>query len=288
MPVWSYPVALATISLLVMTLEWRWPARPDQSKLRKGLLSDVLYLVFNGQFLGLALASLAGWLVLPLLDSLMTALGWSAWREVRFAETWSLWLQIPFVLVGLDFLQWCVHRLLHGVSWLWPTHQVHHSVADGEMDWIVSFRFQWTEVVVYRTVQYLPLVLFGFSNVALFVHAVFGTLIGHLNHANLAWDYGPLRYVLNNPKMHLWHHDYDARRVVNFGIIFSSWDWMFGTADVPDHPPRKLGFPGSEALPRGFWAQALHPVTRASLPGWLASALGILAIGGFMALALRY
>jgi thiosulfate/3-mercaptopyruvate sulfurtransferase len=93
-------------------------------------------------------------------------------------------------------------------------------------------------------------------------HAVFGTLIGHLNHANLDWDYGPLKYVFNNPKMHIWHHDYDGdtRTTVNFGIIFSTWDYLFGTAKVPDHPPAKLGFAGVETFPRDFFSQQAWPL----------------------------
>ena len=62
----------------------------------------------------------------------------------------------------------------------------------------------------------------GFAPQALFFHAIIGTLIGHLNHANLTWDYGIFRYVLNSPRMHLYHHAYDAPRTgQNFGIIFS-------------------------------------------------------------------
>jgi len=51
----------------------------------------------------------------------------------------------------------------------------HHSVEDGEMDWIVSFRFSWLEVVVYKSVLYLPMVFLGFRWEALMFHAIFGT-----------------------------------------------------------------------------------------------------------------
>src|SRR5205085_574315 len=135
-------------------------------------------------------------------------------------------------------------------------------VVDGEMDWIVSFRFHWMEVVVYKALQFVPLAFFGFGATAVMTHAIVGTLIGHLNHANLDWGYGPWRYLLNNPRMHLWHHDYDAPagRAKNFGIIFSVWDFVFRTAHVPDHPPRKLGFPGVEEFPTNFFTQEIWPI----------------------------
>jgi sterol desaturase/sphingolipid hydroxylase (fatty acid hydroxylase superfamily) len=260
MPAWSYPAALAVISAVVAGLEALFPWRA-QKRLRPNLASDVVYLVFNGHFLGLALAAASAPTVGRLVDAVSVRLGLDGWQSLQLAASWPLGLQIVVVLFGLDFIQWCVHVALHRVPGLWTFHQAHHSVVDGEMDWIVAFRFQWTEVVVYRAAQYLPLALMGFASEALFFHAVFGTLIGHLNHANLAWDYGPLRYLLNNPKMHLWHHDYDAEagKVVNFGIIFSVWDYLFGTARVPDHPPRRIGFPGVESFPRGVFAQALFP-----------------------------
>lgn len=285
MPAWSYPAALAGISLVVLALETARPWRRAQRRLRSNLGSDLLYLVFNGHFLGLALAALAAPALGPLLESATAALGLSDGLNLRFAAAWPLWVQIVVVLFGLDFIQWCVHVALHRVPLLWTFHQAHHSVVDGEMDFLVAFRFQWTEVVVYRAAQYVPLALMGFATEALFFHAVFGTLIGHLNHANLAWDYGPLRYLLNNPKMHLWHHDYDAgaRDVVNFGIIFSCWDYLFGTAKVPDRPPARIGFAGVESFPRGIFAQAVFPFG-ARRPAW-ATAAGVAVIGGMVLLA---
>jgi 3-mercaptopyruvate sulfurtransferase SseA/sterol desaturase/sphingolipid hydroxylase (fatty acid hydroxylase superfamily) len=284
-----YPLSLAVISALVFVAERLWPWRPEQKPWRRALPSDLLHLVFNGHFLGLILFGIATHHVLPDLD------GWlrSAERYDAIyrgaATSWPLWVQIPVALLVVDLLQWGVHNLLHRVPWLWETHKVHHSVVDGEMDWIVSFRFQWTEVVVYRALLYLPLAFFGFGPTAVLTHALFGTLIGHLNHANLDISWGPLKYVLNSPRMHLWHHDYDGdeKTTVNFGIIFSLWDWLFGTAKLPAHSPAKLGFRGVEGMPTGFFAQATWPLPRwlgaRPLATSLATGAGIaLAAGGLL------
>ncbi|MCB9546944.1 MAG: sterol desaturase family protein [Myxococcales bacterium] len=259
-----YLYALAVISLLVAALEWWRPWRPAQPQLRRWIWSDALHLVFNAHFLGAILYGLAFYHLLPHVDAWLADRGWVGALYHDAASAWPLWIQIPVALVALDFVQWCVHNLLHRVPFLWPLHEVHHSVKDGEMDWIVAFRFQWSEVVLYKTVQFLPLAWFGFAPEALLFHAVFGTLIGHLNHANLAWGYGPLRYVFNSPRMHIWHHDYDGPpHGRNFGIIFSTWDWIFGTAYMPDHPPRKLGYPGVEAVPQDFFGQVVWPLQKA-------------------------
>ncbi|MFT5587639.1 MAG: 3-mercaptopyruvate sulfurtransferase SseA/sterol desaturase [Cognaticolwellia sp.] len=256
----NYLLWLLGISLLVAVLERLFQDRA-QKVFRKWSWSDALHLVFNGHFLGLMLYGIAYNRVLPVLDGALAARGWTGILYRQATGEWPLILQIIIALFVVDFLQWCVHNLLHRSNFLWKIHQVHHSVKDQEMDWIVSFRFSWLEPVIYKAATYLPLAWFGFAPEALFFHAVFGTFIGHLNHANLSWDYGPLSYLFNSPRMHIHHHDYAApARGQNFGIIFSCWDWIFGTAYLPDQPPEHIGFPGVEKVPQDFFGQLVWPL----------------------------
>ncbi len=282
-----YPLSLAGISLLLVVLERVFPWRRDQRQLRPRLWSDVLHLVFNGHFLGVILYGIAVHRVLPHVDRALQAGGLYEGVYRNAAASWPVWVQIVVALLVIDFLQWCVHNLLHRVPVLWEFHKTHHSVQDGEMDWIVSFRFQWTEVVVYKSVLYLPLAFFGFGYEAVMFHAIFGTLVGHFNHANLNLDWGPLKYVLNSPRMHIWHHDYDgdSKTTVNFGIIFSIWDWVFGTAKMPDEPPRHIGFDGVETFPDTFFAQMAWPVRLPQDRVWLPTLVGagLLAGGWYLA-----
>jgi sterol desaturase/sphingolipid hydroxylase (fatty acid hydroxylase superfamily) len=264
MAAYMYPISLAVLSGFVMLLEHLFPWRPTQKQLRPKLWSDFIHLVFNGHFLGLLLAGLASTWILPPVDKWLAAKGLTDAVYRNAAADWPLWAQIIVALVVVDFLQWCVHNMLHRVPLFWEFHKAHHSVKDGEMDWIVSFRFSWLEVIVYKSVLYLPLVFFGFRWEALMFHAIFGTLIGHLNHANLDLGHGWWRYILNSPRMHIWHHDYegDARTTVNFGIIFSCWDWIFGTAKMPPNPPAHIGFSGVETFPDNFFSQEIWPLQK--------------------------
>ncbi len=267
-----YPLALAVLSVGVALLEWRWPWRQDQPQMRRRLWSDLVHLVFNGHYLGVwVYAIYARWLHQPVTQA-VEALGLSGVLFANAAATWPTALQIVVALFVIDFLQWGVHNLLHRVPALWTFHKIHHSVVDGEMDWIVSFRFHWMEVVIYKSCLYIPLAFFGFGPAAIMTHAILGTLIGHLNHANLNWDYGPLKVLLNNPRMHLWHHDRNLElgRTVNFGIIFSCWDYLFGTAQVPDRPPKSIGFEGDHVVPQTFFGHAFWPfAARRSPPDML-------------------
>ncbi|MFK8004551.1 MAG: rhodanese-like domain-containing protein [Polyangiales bacterium] len=285
MSAYLYPISLAVISAFVAALEFFVPHRKGQRQLRPALGWDFLHLVFNGHFLGVIFYGVATSWLLPVFDGWLGGVGGTDLFYRSSAAGWPLFVQIPVALVAIDFLQWCVHNALHRVSFLWPLHKCHHSVEDGEMDWIVSFRFQWTEVVVYRLVLYAPLAWFGFATEAILFHAIFGTLIGHLNHANLNLSWGPLRYVLNSPKMHIWHHDYegDRKTTKNFGIIFSVWDWVFGTAYMPDTPPARLGFPGVEDYPKSFFAAEVWPLGNIGSKGRaraLSSAIAVALLAG--------
>lgn len=256
-----YLVGLAIASVAVALAERVVPARPAQAVLRRRLWSDVLYLVFNAHFLGVALYAVGRRWILPALDGTLERAGVKQLVYRELAAAWPLWAQLLVLVVVFDFFQWIIHRLLHRVPWLWTFHQVHHSVTDGEMDWIVSFRFHWMEAVVYKSLQYLLMAYFGFGAIAVLAQALIGTLVGHLNHANLPLGRGPLRYVVNSARMHLWHHSAEGPPR-NFGIIFSAWDWIFGTAHLPPDAPAHLGYEGLAELPPDFLGQEIWPLQR--------------------------
>lgn len=253
---------LAVVSVFCWVLERLWPWRREQPAFRSQFGQDLFWLVFNGHFLGLLLAKLTGagllWLNARLGPAAIPTADTQHWLEAV-----PLWVQFVVFLVVKDFLEWCVHNLLHRVPWLWELHKLHHSIVD--LDWIGNMRFHWMEVVVYKTLTYLPLVLLGVDDRVILWVAVVGTLIGHLNHSNLAISWGPLRYLINSPRMHVWHHDVILRgeHGKNFGIVLSAWDWIFGTAYMParGQPPR-LGFEGLEVFPRGLVGRLTWPLSR--------------------------
>jgi sterol desaturase/sphingolipid hydroxylase (fatty acid hydroxylase superfamily) len=94
---------------------------------------------------------------------------------------------------------------------------------------------------------------------------VVSTLIGHLNHSNLRWDYGPLRYLVNSPRMHIWHHDeiMHYKGGQNFGIVLSVFDWVFKTAYMPEdeEQPDRLGFSDLPQFPKGLFSRLFYPLS---------------------------
>ncbi len=257
----SYAGWLVAITLLFVALERLFAWRPEQRLFRPGWLRDLGFLALNGHFFSLWTAALtAGTAVL----ATRTLAGFGLPTRPSPVGRWPLALQFVVLLLASDFLQWCVHNLLHRVPLLWIFHKVHHSIST--MDFVGSFRFHWLEIVVYKAAQWLPLTLLGASGEAVLAVAVFGTFWGDLNHANLNLGLGPLGYVLNSPRMHLWHHDASDEGGVgkNFGIVLSLWDYLFRTAYWPrDRSPLRLGYPGDAEMPDGLLGQVAWPLLRA-------------------------
>jgi sterol desaturase/sphingolipid hydroxylase (fatty acid hydroxylase superfamily) len=254
----TYLQWLVLISLAFVLLERLFPWRRDQPFLRPGLLGDVAWLAVNGHLFSVLTAGLTAWTVATVSVPLR-ALG--TLPGTPLATGWPFGAQVVVLFVVSDFLQWCVHNLLHRVSWLWTFHKVHHSVTT--MDFLGNFRFHWMEIVVYRAAQWLPLVWLGASPPAAMTVAVVGTIWGDLNHSNLDVGLGPLGRVFNSPRMHLWHHDLSSEGgpAKNFGIVLSLWDYLFGTAFwPPERSPERLGYPGMEEMPRSFLGQAVWPI----------------------------
>lgn len=198
MPIYAqYYVWLTATSLLCFLLERIAPWRPQQRALRRGIWQDLLWLVFNGHYLGLVLALVTGRAV-ALVNAALHRAGLPVPESLALLSGAPLWLQFVVLLVLKDFIEWNIHRLLHNVPWLWEFHKLHHSIE--ELDWIGNFRFHGGEVVVYKALSYLPLVVLGIDGSVILAIGVLWTLALDLNHANLPFAYGPLRYLLNSPR----------------------------------------------------------------------------------------
>ena len=262
MPVYlQYYLWLIVVSLGCFVLERVAPWRREQRAARRGIVQDLFWLVFNGHYLGLILALGTGQIVQGL-NAMFHRAGLPVPESLELAAGWPLWTQFVVFLVLKDFVEWNIHRMLHNVPWLWEIHKLHHSIE--ELDWIGNFRFHWGEVIVYKTLSYLPLVLLGVDGRVLLSIAVLWTVMLDVNHANLPISWGPLRYLLNSPKMYVWHHDVKqyGKGGQNFGQVLSVWDWIFGTAYWPAdrEQPERLGFEGMENYPPDVPGRLIYPL----------------------------
>lgn len=254
-------VALCVLGAILGTLQWLWPAQPGLRRSWGELRTDLMY-----------------WLLTPFVNrpltqvAVITALVPAMWLLGRPLDRATLlhgygplamlpgWLQAIMVVVIGDFIGYWLHRAFH-LGRLWPIHAVHHGAR--ELTWMAAVRVHPLNDALTRMAQAVPFVALGFSPLVIAAYLPFLTFYAIFLHANLRWDFGPLRYVLASPTFHRWHHvDDPAARDKNFAGLLPLWDVMFGTVHLPrGERPQSFGAQG-EAVPAGWLAQMAYPLRR--------------------------
>jgi sterol desaturase/sphingolipid hydroxylase (fatty acid hydroxylase superfamily) len=253
----NYFWGLICISLFVWILEIVFPWRRDQPIFRKDFWLDAFYMFFNFFIFAIVISG-----VYKLLEVLFIDLGITA-KSLSIVDisSISMWLQLLVFFIVLDFVQWFTHVLLHRYNFLWRFHKVHHSVK--EMGFAAHLRYHWMENILYKPLKVFAVMLLGgFEPEQAYIVHFIAITIGHLNHSNIKLTYGPLKYVFNNPVMHLYHHAYalpEGRIGVNFGISLSLWDYIFKTNYIPEDSGKiELGYSDDSKMPKGFFGQLLY------------------------------
>ncbi len=260
-PHWTnYFYWLIGVSLFFFALELLRPWRKEQARFRKDFWLDFFYMFFNFFLFSLIIYNAASDVVVNLFNDFLGLFGITNLVAIHI-EQWPVWAQLLSLFVIRDFIQWNVHRLLHHSPALWEFHKVHHSVK--EMGFAAHLRYHWMENVVYKSIEYIPLAMIGFGIDDFFIVHMFTLAVGHFNHSNFMVNLGILKYIFNNPQMHIWHHAKEMpeshRYGVNFGITLSIWDYLFGTDYIPyNGRDIELGFEGVDSFPQTFISQNLH------------------------------
>lgn len=253
----NYFWGLIAISLLVWVLEIVFPWRKSQSIFRKDFWLDGFYMFFNFFLFSIAISGFYKLLQLGFQDIGITDKSLALLNP----SGWPMWSQLLVFFVVLDFVQWFTHTLLHKYPFLWKYHKVHHSVK--EMGFAAHLRYHWMENIFYKPLKtFGVMILFGFEPEQAYIVHFIAITIGHFNHSNIKITWGPLKYLINNPVMHLYHHAYDlpeGKYGVNFGISLSIWDYIFKTNYIPeDSGTIQLGFPGDDTFPDDFIHQSTY------------------------------
>ena len=265
-PNWSnYFYGLIIISLVVFVLELLFPWRKNQAVLRKDFWLDLFYLFFNFFLLNLVILIALSNVTEKVFNDFLGVFNLQlASIQLFSVATLPKVISLLIFFIIADFVQWNTHRMLHKIPFLWNVHKTHHSVK--EMGFAAHFRYNWIEPIIYKLLLYVPIALIGgFSLEDVFIVHFISIAIGHLNHANLGWDYGFLKYIFNNPKMHIWHHSKKIpnKTGMNFGISLSIWDYIFKTNYIPKNGRDiELGFENDEKFPSSFINQELYPFSK--------------------------
>ncbi|AMV30677.1 Fatty acid hydroxylase superfamily protein [Pirellula sp. SH-Sr6A] len=240
---------------IFIPLERMFALRAEQPIFRHGWRTDLSYFLVS--------AVLIQWTTIATLKPAETLFAWTVdmeWR--RWIGSQPIILQILAILLITDFVQYWVHRAFHRIPWLWRFHSIHHSAE--AMDWLAGSRLHIVDVLVTRSLTYIPLFALGFSEWALVIYAVLVSVQATMIHANLRFLFGPLRYFFVTPQFHHWHHSDESEGIdKNFAVHLPVWDFLFGSFFLPGNRwPRSYGVHG-EKLPEGFVRQLAVPFRRA-------------------------
>jgi sterol desaturase/sphingolipid hydroxylase (fatty acid hydroxylase superfamily) len=134
------------------------------------------------------------------------------------------------------------------------------------MDWVASGRLHPLDQAFTQAFTAFPLVLLGYGAGVFGGVAVFITLLALFQHANVRLRFPGVRWVINTPEWHHWHHAVDdVARDKNFGLPVV--DKLFGTAYLPKGE-RPLGFGTRSPVPAdGYLRHLAYPFSPAAKVG---------------------
>lgn len=249
-------VSLLFLIVVFRPMEWLFPAKKDQSLLRKHWALDLSY--FLGQYL------LWGIMILWLLQHFgvfVQGIVPESFRKTIGSQ--PFWLQAVEMLFLSDFLIYWGHRLQHKVEFLWHFHKVHHTAE--HMDWLAAHREHPLDTIYTMGLINLPAFVMGFPLELIAGIIAFRGIWAIYIHSNVRFPIGPLKWIIGSPELHHWHHDLERDRG-NYGNVSPIMDVLFGTHTCPDHEPEQFGI--KEPFPKTYVGQLIDPMLPQTLkPG---------------------
>jgi sterol desaturase/sphingolipid hydroxylase (fatty acid hydroxylase superfamily) len=259
---------VVVLAVVLGTLE-RW--RPVEAVVdRHAVRIDILYTLL--QRLGLV-AFLSFALVTPMVDWIEAEVRFAGLSRPNLDQLLPGVTDTPFVsfviyLIVLDLADYWIHRGQHRLSWWWHLHAVHHSQR--QMTFWSDSRNHLVDDLLRDALLATLAVLIGVAPGQFVMLTILFRVLQSLQHANLRLRYGGLlERLLVSPSYHRLHHAIGyghegPARGINFGVLFSFWDVVFGTADWrPGYVPTGIRdqMEGRD-YGRGFWAQHWRALLR--------------------------
>ena len=245
---------LLLYSAVFIPLERLFALRRDQPVFRRQWIVDLTYFFINSLLIEV--------LTILTLKPALILFDWARVEAISASVgSLPLLLQVPALLLVADFTQYWVHRTFHVVPFLWPFHAIHHSIE--QMDWLAGSRLHLLDVILTRGLTYVPIFVLGFSERALMVYVFLVAAQATFIHANVRWEFRPVRRLLATPAFHHWHHSAEHEAVdKNFAVHTPVWDIAFGTYYLPDRWPLAYGLSKPRAIPARWVSQLLFPFRR--------------------------
>ncbi|CAM3109991.1 hypothetical protein SPAN111604_04195 [Sphingomonas antarctica] len=167
------------------------------------------------------------------------------------------WLQMVAMIATSDFVGYWSHRWRHSHWMLWEFHSIHHSQQS--LTAVTNYRFHMVDETLLRLWLFIPFQILGTTVTTWITLDFIMAWLLLIQHSEWDWHYGRLGRVFVSPVFHRKHHARAAElHDTNYGMLFSFWDDLFGTAERKLPAPTVYGVDGPE-IPESFIGQLLHP-----------------------------
>ena len=227
-------VQVVVLAAVLRPLEAWFPA--ERWSDRRGVGVDVIYTLLHR--LG-AFALFVFVLLRPLADAVAGRLRTLEITPLNLDALWPGVTDVPVVafvmyLLVLDLLDYGLHRAQHRLRWWWALHALHH--AQRKMSFWTDDRNHLLDSLILDAVKAAVALAIGVEPAQFVGLIIASRVLQSLQHANLAWTYGPVGYLLVSPVFHRVHHAIGIGhegpyRGCNFAVLFPVWDVLFGSAD---------------------------------------------------------
>lgn len=214
------PLAYFLIGVFLL-LEKFFPARPEQKVFSVSFSQDLIWFLLQRFLEGIIIAT-----YVSVLKSLYN--NYLNFLTVPWVREWPEIIAFGWAVLVGDFLAWFHHWVRHKVPVLWEFHTIHHSQK--EINPFTDFRYHLAEYITSRTIQTIPLLMLTVNTSYIVSYVLVLAWFTRFYHGNIKTNLGPLRYLFVTPQSHRVHHSIEQRHQdKNFGVLFSVWDYLFGT-----------------------------------------------------------
>jgi len=245
----TFLILISSAAILIW-LERKYPYRKGLPFFREGFWVDLVWYTLIQSFL---LKILIFDFIIQPIDHRFEL------SSLQLVSHWPIWVQVLFFLITHDLYIYWFHRWQHNSKILWRTHEAHHSVR--EVDWIAGSRSHVVEIIINQTIEFAPIILLGANPMVVPIKACIDAVWGMYIHSNIDVRSGKWQYFINGPEMHQWHHaETKETYFANYATKFAFWDWMFGTAYLPNKKPIEFGLPYK--YPKDYFLQHAFSVKR--------------------------
>src|SRR5690606_5278338 len=237
-------IVIISASVFFVILERIIPYNGGQKIIREGFFNDLaLYTIAQSYILSIIIF---GYIIHFIDES-------TGISRLKLFTDIPIWLQLIFFTITHDFYIYWMHRFQHNNKFLWRIHEAHHSPK--KVDWLSGSRSHAFEILINQTIEFAPIVLLGSPPEVIAYKGVISAVWGMYIHSNINVNTGRLQYIINGPEMHRWHHDVGKGRNRNFATKLAIWDWIWGTAYLPETKPDEYGL--KTYFPANYFSQTL-------------------------------